>query len=315
MLNTKGWIGHVVTTVISIVVSVAIPTWIGTQTPTIFTPGEAIIFGVLIFVALSVGQLLYVGIRALDRDMAVFRVWDAQHDVDRRLQEIRRLMHELDEHRATVGPELFSSFFNRKLHDLEVRLRDAVSKDEVRIDETMLEVTTWLLEASFSGRKTDIFRAVHFTDENAFFVGLHSRRYFGQVLGLQEKGRIREVRRLLVYSTQDDLNEAITQRIVGFHNLTPGYECRGLTRSDFDRVLLDYELQKSVKDFGVYGTNYVYKGQISQSDLIVGSYSRDPEEIRRFTECFDHCWSSARPLTAQGAPSRASVDWLMGIED
>jgi hypothetical protein len=236
-------------------------------------------------------------------------MWDAREGLDFRLQEVRRLFHEIGEYK--VGDvDLFVSFFNKKLSDLEIDLREACSKQEVRIDETMLEVTTWLMQSSFHSRPTDIFRAIHFTTDTDFFFDVHAKRYFYQGYTMVKSGRIKGVRRIIVYRDSSELQRPSTQRLIAFHQQTSGYECMTLPERVFQRIVKDYNLHHLVQDFGIYGDSYLYKGVVNRSDEIVGYYSRDRSEIKRFIDCFETCWESGNPPAKVDCSTDLSLEWL-----
>ena len=299
--------------IINLIISVAVPLLISIKDPNPFSVGESYVLGVVLFIALTTFELYFMAERAFATETRVTKIWDARDLLDARLQEVRRLFHEVEEHK--VGdPDLFVSYFNKKLIDLEKSLRDACSKNEVRINETMLEVTTWLLESSFRGRPTDVFRAVHFSEDNTFFFDVHSKRYFIQVRDLVTDKKISTVRRLIVFSDPSQLQGAQTQRLICFHQKTPLYECRAISYEVFMRIVRDYDLHYLVKDFGIYGTSYLYKGMVAQVEEIVGSYSRDATEIARFIDCFDTCWYAAAEPPGVATSDTISVDWLFAPE-
>lgn len=296
---------------LNLIVSVAVPLAFSKMDPSPFSTGESYIFGVLLFIALTVFELYIYAERAFATETRVTKIWDTREKLDARLQEVRRLFHEVEEQK--VGdPDLFVSYFNKKLADLENSLRDASSKKEVRISETMLEVTTWLVKSSFHGRKTDVFRAVHFAGDNDFFFDVHSKRYFGQVAEMVDSGQIKQVRRLVVVRDNEQLKDPRTQRLLTFHQENKNFSCQVISYDSFMTIVGDYGLRHLVNDFGIYGNSYLYKGVIAKSQEIVGSYSRDQEEIDRFIDCFDTCWRDAsRPPPRCAKPrTKCSVDWM-----
>lgn len=279
-----------------------------------FTQGEQYIFGLLLFVALGIVELLVLAGDAFRKEQRLQKAWDARAQLDAQMQEVRRMLHEVGEQPHPGETELFSEYFRKKLGDLEHALRDACSKREIQINETMLEVTSWLLEASYHGRENDIFRAIHFSqdEDNEFFFDDHARRYFRQTYDLVQLKRIKGVRRIILYDNVSDLADPRIVRLIQFHQAHQDYEVRLLPIRTFHSFLADYNLQHAARDFGVYGTQYLYKALVNRPDEIVGFYSRDVEEIKRFTDCFDTCWESARDVWYElpQQPDDVSLDWL-----
>jgi hypothetical protein len=295
--------------IVNLLISVAVPLAITAASPDLFSAGESYLLGVLLFIALTTLEIYVLADQAFKKELRLGKIWDARQRLDSRLQEVRRLFHDVEEHK--VGePDLFVYFFNKKLGDLESTLRDASSKQEIRIDETMLEVTTWLYNSSFHGRDEDIFCAIHFTSDNAFFFDVHARRYFSQAFQLVESGRIKGVRRILIFADAEELEEDKTRKLIAFHQNTDGYDCRTLSRPIFERIVRDYALHHLVKDFGIYGRSYLYKGVVNRVDEIEGYYSRDKLEINRFIDCFQTCWETGQEPRPVDVNAKVTMDWL-----
>ena len=300
--------------VINAAISVVVPLFImifgGPHPP--LSKGEAYLLGVLLLVGQYVFETWIIADRASAIEIRLTRIWDARSKLDARLQDVRRLFHELEESKRTET-DLFASYFDHRLLDLETDLRDACSKKQIQVDDTMLEVTTWLLQSSFQGRPKDIFRAIHLTADNNFFFDVHAQRYFRQMLDLMSRRKALEVRRLIIYVDEDELQDPRLKRLIAFHQHQDHYEAKLLPRATFDKFLKDYHLHHLVQDFGVYGDTYLYKGVLAQKDDIVGEYSRDEAELERFTDCFNTCWESAEPPAHDEAVDEAGIQHDMSL--
>ena len=123
----------------------------------------------------------------------------------------------------------------------------------------------------------------------------------------------------MVFSDKSEIENEYTQYLIRFHVSNDGYDCRLISKSDLDRILRDYSIQHFAVDFGIYGERYLYKGVVAKSDEIVGSYSKDANEISKFVECFETCWSSPSALRAErvmGANhsrSQIRIDDFLGL--
>lgn len=298
----------------NLVISVGVPLGVSfqKQKPPTFTTGELYLLGVLLFIALTCLEIGLLAEVAFAKELRQTEIWDAREALDSRLQEVRRLFHQVGEYRLTES-DLFVHYFEQRLQALEASLRDACSRREIQIDETMLDVTTWLMESSFRGQSTDIFRAVFFTEDTNFFFDVHSRRYFNQAYHLVEEGKLAEVRRLIVYTDEADLLTDRIQRLIEFHNRTPKYSCRVIRTSSFKRIVTDYKLHQLARDFGIYGDSYLYKGVTNHVDDIVGFYSRDSDEIEKFKRCFKDCWDeeiAPVEVARSSVPDSELLAWL-----
>jgi hypothetical protein len=295
--------------VLNMLVSVAVPLGISAVAPNLFTQGTNYLFGVALFIALTILEIYVLAEKAFEKQLRIEKAWDAREELDFRLQEVRRLFHQVEE-RKVGDTDLFVSFFNKKLSDLELDLREACSKQEVRIDETMLEVTTWLLQSSFCGRAADVFRAILFTSDIEFFFDVHNKRYFNQGYAMVKSGAMQGVRRIIVYSDVSEIADPRVQKLIRFHQQNSGYECMTLPGRVFERIVKDYNLYHLVQDFGIYGESYLYKGVVNRSDEIIGYYSRDRSEIRRFIDCFQTCWESGTHPPEVLGEEGVSIEWL-----
>jgi hypothetical protein len=300
----------------NLVVAAVVPLWASFQVPPIFTNGELYLLGVLLFIALTCVEIGFLAEIAFAKEFRQTEIWDAREELDARLQEVRRLFHQVGEGRL-ADSDLFDHYFEQRLQALESSLRDACSRREIQIDETMLDVTTWLMESSFRGRPEDIFRAVFFTEDTSFFFDVHSRRYFNQAYHLVEDGKLAEVRRLIVYSDPADLLTPRVQRLIEFHNRMPKYSCRVIAATSFKRFVSDYKLHQLARDFGIYGNSYLYKGVVNHVDDIVGYYSRDNKEIEKFKRCFQDCWDeeiAPKEVLRSTTPDSELLAWLFTDE-
>jgi hypothetical protein len=287
--------------------------------PTSFTNAEQYFLGLLIFVALSLAEVQHSIEQSSDQVAKIalherreLAIWEARSELDQQLQEVRRLFHVLDEARETTT-DLFYQYHVHKLSELEKSLRDATTKFELTIDESMFTVTAWLMSSAFRGQGDDILRAVLPTASLEFFFDVHTRTFFqrtyNHVLGHKCAG----VRRLVVLDRPEDLTDERLQRLAAFHQGTDGYECQVVTRAVYDRIVSDYKLNRLIVDFGIYGNSYLYKALKNANTEIVGNYSRDAEEIKSFTECFESCWESGTPIDLSSQleiPSPATVGWV-----
>lgn len=298
---------------INILISALAPLAVKVWNKDLFTPAEEVFFALASFVVLTVFEISLIIRGIVNKVRSVHKLWEAHDKIDFSMYELRRMFHRVCEN--SYGPsDLFVSFFSRKIDQLDSLLVDATTKQEIRIDETMFQVTSELLYSSFIGRDEDIFRAIHYCSENEFFFGLHSRRYFRQAFELIQSRRLKEVRRLIVYASDAEVQDLRTQMLIAFHQANAHYDCRLISKDNFDRILDDFGLLYLTSDFGIYGDRYLYKSYVNHLDKIVGSYSKNSNEIRRFTECFEACWisPSARMIVIPKAQKGATIDELLG---
>ncbi|MFC0242618.1 hypothetical protein [Rhodopseudomonas telluris] len=299
---------------INIMLSALTPILINALNPTLFSAAESVIFSILTFLALTLAELTLIIRTIVSKIRSDHKIWEARDEIDARMYEIRRMFHKVCEN-SFGQSDLFVRFFARKFDQLDSLLVDATTKQEIRIDETMFQVTSELLYSAFEGRPNDVFRALHYCSDNSFFFDLHSKRYFRQGYELVQSRKISKVKRLMVYANDDELKADQTKTLVAFHANVEHYDYKLISREAFDRILDDFGLQYLTNDFGIYGDRYLYKGYVNHRDKIVGSYSKNKSELKRFTDCFEACWAS--PSAKHLAVPSVSIDIndLLGTDD
>jgi len=208
--------------------------------------------------------------------------------------------------------DIFQKYFDDRATELRNAIYRAVDRDELQLSRDHVVSVDSLLEL-FSGRPTDVFRAVHYLADNDFFFDVYARQYFFRFMELVKKGRVKEVRRLLVYDNQTELDDPRSQRLMQFHAATPGFGYRAIRLVDYRSMLRDHRLEGVSRDFGVYGSAYVYCAETNQIDAPVGHWVRNQARVEQFIRCFDACWQ--QPLTTRpvGKGAKMSFDGLFGL--
>ena len=159
----------------------------------------------------------------------------------------------------------------------ELFLRDAHSRSEI------------LLDAAFSGADGDIFRGVHFAVDSRFMFSTAVRTWADRVDALLSQGRLREVRRLVVFTETSELANPTTARFIANDGALPGHRQRYLFQADLRACLATSPLRVP-HDFGIYGTRFVFTSASSDPSDLSGFWTRRPDVVRQFVDLFDACW-------------------------
>jgi hypothetical protein len=168
-----------------------------------------------------------------------------------------------------------------------------------------------ILLGSFTGESTDIYRAVHFLRDNVFFFEDYSMEFFYRTHQLLRQKKLMEIKRILVYSGNEELENELSRRIIRFHAQNKGYAYRLVNTNDYSSLRQEYRLHPSI-DFGVFGEKRVYRARTDWPDLVFGTWSSKKEEVRKYINFFEACWNSRFALRKQeleGGP-RISLDEL-----
>jgi hypothetical protein len=251
---------------------------------------EGVILGTSLFVATSVLEMLYYLVQLRERAIREDVLWDTHATTDAMLANIRKSIRSL-EVGVDARTDLFLRYFENRVHDLDADLRHTASSRELRLDSQYLDLSGPLL-ASFAGRETDVIRIVHLLSQNDSLFNVHEAQWFYRVFDAVAAGRVREVRRLLVFENEAEKDDSRSVRLVRFHHHAEGYHYRLIGKLFFDRLARDFRLQGEFVDFGIYGARYLYRAILYEEDDLVGFYSRDPVIMARYADFFDFCWSS-----------------------
>ena len=127
--------------------------------------------------------------------------------------------------------------------------------------------------------------------------------------GLVKKKKIRKVMRLFVYCNYDELNDFRVKKLIHFHNVTNGFECRVLKFDEYTRLREDARLNHITGTFAIYGKAYLYTEQMATINKIIGHYSKNDSDIQIFTKFFDRCWGMGKKIdVSNGVATRITID-------
>ncbi len=173
-----------------------------------------------------------------------------------------------------------------------------------------------MLLGSFTGASSDIYRAVHFFRDNDFFFAEYAKEFFCRTHELLREGRIREVRRLLVYSSEEEIHSDSSQRIIKFHAQKSGYVYRLIAFGVYSEFQRHHNLHPAI-DFGIFGDKRVYRARTDRPDFVIGTWSGRTDEVRKYVQFFDACWDSlaAREEPDLDSTASASIDWLFAPDN
>jgi len=268
-------------------------------------PIDQVFLGILTFVVASVVQIATQLNTLTSTAVEQRKLWEIKNDGDAALSNVRK--HYFD---ISADNVLAQSYFEQKIDELNRSLTDAALRGIIQVSQNA--DTTSMMLSPFSGRMDDIVRAVHFLTDNEFLFDVHASHFFGAVASMVANGRIREVKRLVVLDAEDQLQDARTQRLLRFHRSTANFDYRIIRRADYARVMRDFPLPADTRDFGVYGSRFVYKSQTNTKDDVRGVFLFDNIEVDRFINFFERCWTHRVVFTLPGAQEAISIEELFG---
>jgi hypothetical protein len=267
------------------------------------TNSEALIVGVLIWIAFTTVEALYITHSLRTEQKRDIALWETQNSFETRLANIRESYRRISSSKRDEA-DIFQSFFDERASELEHTIVEASNRGELHLNRGHV-VSVNVLFDNFRGQPQDILRAVHFLEDNRFFFDMYARQYVHTVYGLVQKGKVKEVKRLMIYDNDTQLNEQESLKLMAFHAVARGFSYRTMSLNEFRTLAKDYSMVFP-RDFGIYGDKYVYCAEVNKLENLVGYWLRKPDTVQQFIRFFDACWRS--PVTKTIPKSDAVKD-------
>ncbi|HEU5406654.1 MAG TPA: hypothetical protein VFU48_02735 [Nitrospira sp.] len=254
--------------------------------------GENLIIGI----SLTVTGLIFELTWALDKVTGILEKQQLKHlplerEIDPSLHHIRNSFENL----LSENQRVFAGYFEREIRNLSDQIGGAASLREIQL-ETDLELADMML-SPFAGHDDDILRMVHDLKNNSFFFDIHARSFFGSTHNAVRQGRIREVRRIIVFDDIAQLDEELSRRLIAFHNSEKGFACR-LIRSDHYEAIKRSMRARQISpenmrpDFGIYGNHFAYYSVGQGPEDLKGRLTSMPGALHEFMNFFEACWKA-----------------------
>ncbi len=171
-----------------------------------------------------------------------------------------------------------------------------------------------LLLSSFDGRAGDIYRAVHWLKDNEFFFTEYAREFFYETDRLLKQAKIRSIRRLIVFSSYQDIRSKKSLAIIKFHTFTAGYDYRLISSECYDSQLKKSNLHPRI-DFGVYGGKRVFRARTDRPDYVIGTWSNNITEVTKYLYFFETCWNNSAAFQLPPSAGRDDEQELVTPND
>jgi hypothetical protein len=294
----KLQVSLVVRIVGAILVSILIPVFVGfahnSKGGPLFTNIEQFAIGCFVFVAITLTGVSYDLAALLRLRQSDYEVWRIRMQADEWLQNIRSSFVSLLQEGGPQQFNLFAQYFLRIFAAVADDINGAAAKNELRVDELTFGATDLLMRI-MEARGDQILCLVHTLDArpNNFDFTSWSRSYYSELTSLAKSKKIAEIRRLFIYSSEDDLKDGFAQCLFAFHATNAGYDFRALPRTDWTNLVRGLGLHDVGSELGIWGEFLAYTALRSSSVGMQGVYTCLPRQIDRFRELFDAAWRLA----------------------
>jgi len=286
----------------TLVVSVLLPIVVNILDSKKLTGFDQFTIGVLVYIVLTTTSLAH-HLRRLDTKATVdSELWQIRNDFDRRLNNVRESYYRLLSNRR-VTPEFFQLYFERTMSVYEEVINEAVTNHELLVDENHLSTPDMLLPC-FDGRERDIARFTHNFADNDWMFDTWAQNYCVRLVTLTRSGRLKQVRRLFIYDTEDERTDPKSQRLMEFHSSNaPHFVYRTIQRDVYNGIVNDFRMREHFRDFGIYGDWYVYRTLQATPEHIEGVFSSSERKIGDYIALFELCFRRGdEPIKSTGPP-------------
>jgi hypothetical protein len=277
----------------------------------LLTPIQQFAVGCFVFVAITATVISYDLTELRKLRESEYKVWYIRNQADEWLQNIRAsfvtLLHESGE--PTIN--LFAQYFMRIFSAVADDINEAAAKHELRVDELTFGTTDLLIKI-MANRGNQTLRLVHALDArpNNFDFTTWARAYYAELTQLAAHKKITEIRRLFIYSSEDELTDEFTQCLLAFHSTNVGYDFRVLHRSDWAQMGRGLGLHEADCEIGIWGDLLGYTCLRSSTVGLQGIYTCLPRQIGRLSELFDAGWRMGERPSIQGRTAPVTVPEL-----
>ena len=277
---------------------------------------ENIVRVVSIWVVGMIFQIAY-SIHSFHVDrLEIKRVLGVINEVDCLLLELQSKFREIAA--RPMSGKLNQVFIDYCLRSLNQTLSVAkgAAHGELKVHDHHFDTVDTVL-AAFEGCEDRTFRCVWLIEDGDLFDDSWGK-YMKCLVELSRiRSRNRRVQVRILFVGEDDL--ALLRRrsvaiVLGFVSGEKRFECRLISRSDYDGHLHDAGLDKQCLDFGVYGNHLLFR-TTSYEPKNMGMFSVDPTMIQKYRKVHDVAMAApqARELPSD-LPKKVSLEQFLNCD-
>jgi hypothetical protein len=235
---------------------------------------------------------------------------ELQREADRHIQALRDSFARMMKHGKN---DVFVRYLMEQLETLATVFVEASSKGVLRVTEHQFKSAQLILDAFGAGKH--ILRYTWKLDPaGRLFEDAAWRKHFELTSTMAISGTM-EVRTIIIVENHHQCDAANVQKLLEFFASQEGLTAKIVVSSDWNAGVVDHAIPPTCVEFGIYGENLLYQAD-NYTPVSVGSWSKDPIEIKRFTLFFDAIWDT-RAIAANNPASpikQVSLSQLMSAD-
>ena len=248
------------------------------------------------------------------------QILEVINEDDRLLLELQSKFRQIAARPLSGKPnQVFIDYCRRSLKQTLSVAKGAAS-GELEVQDHHFDTVDTVLDA-FEGCEERTFRCVWLIGDGDSLFDDSWRKYMKCLIELsRSRHKNKRVQVRILFVVEKDLDDAtlLTQRsvaiVLGFVSAEQRFECRLMSRSDYDGQLHDAGLAEHCLDFGVYGNHLLFR-TISYEPRNMGRFSVDPTMIQKYRRVHDVAIvaPSARRLPSD-LPENVSLDQFLDCD-
>ena len=318
MTQLPDWKHWYVRSAIALGVAILVPAgthWLG------WTPSlkETIALGAGIWVVEMISQIAYSLHSFHVHQLKATHVLEVIYEVDCLLLELQSKFREIAARPLSGKPnQVFIDYCRRSLEQT-LSVTKGAARGELNVQDHHFDTVDTVL-AAFEGCKDRTFRCVWLIDDGDLFDDSW-RKYIECLVELsRRRSKNKQVQVRILFVVENDLDDlALLKRrsvaiVLGFVSGEKRFECRLMSRMDYDVQLLDAGLDKPYLDFGVYGDHLLFR-TTSYEPKNMGVFSVDPTVIQKYRRMHDVAMAApkARDLPSD-LPKNVSLEQFLNCD-
>lgn len=268
-----------------------------------------VLLGLVVFIAVSMIEVLFYSKSLFELKSQSQKLEIIENRVDSALHNIKVAIRSLGV--VDGKPDVIFSYFYKKLEGLEHELAAVAGAKELRVDAEHLYLTDIVLGV-FKGDVKDAISAVHRLKYNAQLLDAHELQWLRKVNACVKADQVKRIARLMLYSSPADLESEATIRIVSAHNNSRGYDYRVLDEKIFERLLIEYGVDKNTVDFALYANKILFKVTLyGPQSVAAGVYTKDEDQIKQYADVYKMCWEQGKKLDGSKIRKGITMETLL----
>jgi hypothetical protein len=276
-----------------------------------FGPADTFIFGLLLFVALTILEMSLNTSKLLRLRRAQSVIWRADDEATTHIHNI--LVHMRQVASSAYGKhDRYLRYFLNEIVTLENKLREAADRKDLVVPSDEFQSPEDIEGAFKQGSKERVFSYTWPIDSaGSVFTTAGWRYFFDLTLRVLADETLTGVRALLILSDASLLRSQNVQRLLAFYSTTENAEAKAVTKSDFEAIAGRIEVPEDWVDFGIYDNSLLYVTENGS-----GRFTKDEFRIELYLRLFDTIWNSAGMVIAasEGMPPGDSISLTQLLE-